>query len=149
MIFHHKDFKLQSINSVTLHLSLKKNMKVQLKIKPIKIQIYLQQKFLEWFGHTTSEPNGFWKDFMINQLKLMFSKKCGFRSRNGSNMGELAEGGSVAVALAVGDRLQMTPSTWSVSSSLFLNIVWRLFGIVATFRIRREIQCLLYEEVHF
>ena len=48
---------------------------------------------------------------MINQLKLMFSKKCGFRSRNGSNMGELAEGGSVAVALAVGDRLQMTPST--------------------------------------
>ena len=81
---------------------------------------------------------------MINRLKLMFKKKIGFRSRNGSNMGELAEGGSVAVALAVGDRLQMTPSTLSVSSSLFLKIVWGLFGIVATFRIRREIQCLLY-----
>ena len=48
---------------------------MQLKIEPIKIQLLLSIYFPDWFANWTSEPIGFWKDFMINQLKLMFKKK--------------------------------------------------------------------------
>ena len=75
MVFHWKVFKLQSYISVSLNLSVKPpNSEVKLNVKPTKIQIWFNKKS-EWFSHKTSEPNGFRKDFMDNQLKLMFSKK--------------------------------------------------------------------------
>ena len=87
ILFDSKFFKLQRYSSVTLSLSPKIPISEGLrKITSTKIQILPRKNFPDSFGHKTIEPIWFWKDFMKNQLKLIFPKKCGFRSWKGSNI---------------------------------------------------------------
>ena len=82
--------KLQRYGSVTLHLSPKNPISEgQRKNTSAKIQILPWQFFPQWFGHKTIESSCFWNDFMKNQLKLIFPKKCGFRCWKGSNIWRL------------------------------------------------------------
>ena len=81
-------------------------------------------------------------------------------------MGELAGGGSVAVAVGISDMWQVTCNTWhmthdmkhmthetlhifSIIFYLLIMSVYICFGIGATIRTRQEIQYLLYFRILF
>ena len=84
IIVDRKVSKLQRDSSVTLHVSPKtpilegslKNFFTKIQISPLKI-------FPEWFVHKTIEPVRIWKSCIMNQLKLIFPKKCWFWSWKG------------------------------------------------------------------
>ena len=93
-----KVLKIERYSSVTLHVRPKNPIsREKLKIISTKIQFSPQKFFTEWFCHKPIEPICFWKFFMKNELKLMFPKKCGFRTRKGSNIWTLFLGRSTMV----------------------------------------------------
>ena len=64
----------------------KKNSEEKLKITPAQIQILPHIFFPEWFGPKEIERIRFWNSYIKNQLKLIFTKDCGFWSQKGSNI---------------------------------------------------------------
>ena len=84
-MFYYEDFQNQSWKSLSLNVqgsNPKKQIfgdeKIQKAYKNPKLAF--KTKFLEWFGHKTSEPIGFHDNIVIIQRKLFFSKRNQFQT---------------------------------------------------------------------
>ena len=85
VIFDRKLFKLQCYSSVNLQLGPKTNIR-GVKENYFRKNPNLALEFFDWFYYKTIEHICFQRDFMTNQLYMIFPKKWEFQSWKCSNI---------------------------------------------------------------